>query len=144
MPFTPFTLEEVKSILRKSEARGGHAGARHVSITTNDLWGRMGEARNNSIAAFTAFLNFNDQAGAALELLNDPAHEQALEQFRVNSRQGDRVTLRHRLRAPIRMRYAIGEGSQTFPCSAIRLVIEKDHSSPRAMHVVTCMGEMGG
>jgi hypothetical protein len=159
MPYTPFTFEEVKSIFVMSEGnalstgRGtGHAGGRHVDITNEGMWNRMqGTRGGNTLSAITSFIRFDDQVNAALELLNAPANDAALEQFRTDKKPGrgypgsnsPYAEITHRLNAPIKMRYAIGGGTSTFPCSLITLVFDKCYGRPRNMHVVTCFGEFG-
>jgi hypothetical protein len=145
MPYTPFTFAEVRLIFQLSERAGGHAGALHVDITNDDLWNRVRDYRGTGLSARTSFIRFDDQVAAALELLNAPANDAAFEQFRCEVKQGQRphFTMDHTLAVPVQMRYAIGGGTRTFPCRRVRLVLAKDHARPRAMHVVTCFGEMG-
>ncbi|GGC27977.1 hypothetical protein GCM10011371_14360 [Novosphingobium marinum] len=145
MPYTPFTLDEVRRIFVQSEQGTGHAGARHVDITNAAMWDRMqGSRGSRAVAAITSFVKFDDQLGAALELLNSPANDAALEQFRCEHKPGrPYFAIQHRLAAPVQMRYAIGGGTRTFPCTLVRLILEKKYGRPRNMHVVTFFGEFG-
>ena len=144
MPYTPFTLSELRLIFQLSETGGGHAGQCHVGIDNDSLWGRVQDYQGSGIAARTAFLSFNDQLQAALEVLNAPANSAALEDFRVNKRPGrPYCEISHGLAAPMRMRYGMGGGAKTFPCRLVTVVLDKNLARPRQMHVVTCFGEMG-
>ena len=153
MPHTPFTRGEVKMILQLSEAGRGHAGERHVVITNAGMADRqMGTRERGGITDVTSFCKFDDQIDAALALLNAPENGADLERFRVEKRpgrgysdgsSGRYVVLTHRRATPITMRYAIGGTTRTFPCTLIRMVIDKDYSRPRQMDVITCYGEFG-
>ena len=147
MPYTPFTRNEVKRILQLSEAGSGHAGERHSKATNAYLADR--QMRGTPTA--TAFVNFEEMITAALALLNDPANDAALERFRVEKREGRGysgsgevyVVLEHRLPTAITMRYAIGGTTRTFPCTKVKMVIDKCRGRPRDIHVVTFFGEFG-
>lgn len=151
MPYTPFSYQEIRTILQLSEASDGHAGERHVTITNAQLWDRVVDYQGSGIAARTSFLKFDDQINAMLALLNAPENDAGFEAFRchakpqahIEPRKRKYTVLSHTPAAPIPMRYGIGGGAQTFPCRQIRLVIDKNHERPRQMHVVTCFGEMG-
>lgn len=148
MPYTPFTRSEVKRILQLSELGGGHAGERH-SMATNAY---LAERQARGTPTATAFLNFEEMITAGLALLNDPSNDAALERFRVEKKAGkgypgssDKyVVLEHLLATPMKMRYAIGGTTRTFPCRRVKMVIDKNHGRPRFMHVITFFGEMGG
>ncbi|MEM8724627.1 MAG: hypothetical protein AAGE86_03805 [Pseudomonadota bacterium] len=147
MPYTPFTRSEVKLILQLSELGTGHAGERHSKATNAYL----AERQLRGTPTATAFLNFEEMIDAGLALLNAPANDAAIERFRVEKRQGKGypgssekyVALEHRLTAPIKMRYAIGGTTRTFPCTKVKMVIDKCNGRPRNMHVVTFFGEFG-
>ncbi|MEP0189509.1 MAG: hypothetical protein ABJP70_02465 [Erythrobacter sp.] len=149
MPFTPFTRAEVKRILQFSELGSGHAGERHSKATNAYLADRQ----MSGTPTATAFCNFEEMITAGVALLNDPANDAALEKFRVEKRAGSGysggnggkyVVLEHLLTAPMKMRYAIGGTTRTFPCRRVKMVIDKDHGRPRFIHVITFYGEMGG
>ncbi len=155
MPYTPFSFSEVKTIftlsegLTQSTGRGeGHAGRDHVNISNDGMWNRT---LGGNASAITSFLRFDDQVRAALELLNAPSSDAALERFRVEKQPGrgypgsnsPYAEITHRLMAPVQMRYAIGGGTRTFPCSLVTLVFDKCRGRPRDMHIVTCFGEFG-
>lgn len=152
MPFTPFTRAEVRYIFEQSERATGHAGARHVTITNVGMADRqMGTREREGLAEVTSFVKFDDQIDAALELLNAPAHDAALERFRVEKRAGVAypgsssryAEIEHRLATPVQMRYAIGGTTRTFPCSRVKLVFDKAPGRPRDMHIVTFFGMFG-
>lgn len=153
MPFQPITLPEVKIIFQLSEGRGanaagrgeGHAGAKHVSITNNGLGDRLTSHRGGGIAAYTAFLSFDEQVAAAHDVLNMPANDAALEDFRVNTKPGQDFALR-RVRAarPTMLRYGRGDGgAATFPCTCYTMFLRKDLTRPHGMHIISFFGEMG-
>lgn len=153
MPYTPFTHSEVKLIFQLSEQGRGHAGERHVDITNQGMADRqMGSPGQAGITDVTSFVRFDDQINAALELLNHPDHEDALEKFRVEKKPGRGypggtggryAEISHRLNAPVQMRYAIGGTTRTFPCTKVKLIFDKCHGRPRSMHIVTFFGEFG-
>jgi hypothetical protein len=153
MPFQPITLPEVKRIFQLSEGRGanaagrgeGHAGEKHVSITNFGLGDRLMSHRGGGIAAYTAFLSFDDQVAAAHEVLNMPSNDAALEDFRVNTRPGQDFQLRRiRTIRPTMLRYGRGDGgAATFPCSCYTMFLRKDLSRPHGMHIISFFGEMG-
>lgn len=153
MMFQRFTFAEVETIFRASEGRAvtrgranpGHAGERHVSISNAGLWDRFMDYQDSGLALRTAFLDFKSQVGAALAVLNDPANETELERFATQTRQdAPPFALKNAwLPAPVTMRYAIGGGAQTFPCHYFTLVLRKDLSRVRQMHIVTFFGTMG-
>ncbi|MEM9500626.1 MAG: hypothetical protein AAF941_02150 [Pseudomonadota bacterium] len=147
MPFTPFTRDEVMRILSLSELEEGHAGERHSKATNAYLV----ERQMHGTPTATAFLNFQEMITAGVALLNDPANDAELEDFRVDKKfnkpntkgRMKRIVLSHILRTPMKMRYAIGGTTRTFPCRKVKMVIEKNFGRPRFIHVVTFYGEMG-
>lgn len=152
MPFMPFTRADVKLMFELSEPARGHAGARHVSITNVGMVDRqMGGRGREGLAEVTSFLKFDDQIDAALELLNAPANDAALERFRVEKRAGVAypgsssryAEIEHRLNAPVPMRYAIGGTTRTFPCQKVKLVFDKAPGRPFDLHIVTFFGMFG-
>jgi hypothetical protein len=153
MPFQAITLAEVKLIFQLSEGQGmndkgkgeGHSGARHVSITNSGLGDRLMSHSRGGIAAYTAFRSFDEQVAAAHEVLNLPANDAALEDFRVNTKPGKDFELKRvRVGAPTLLRYARGDGgAATFPCTCYTLILRKDLSRPHGMHIITFFGEMG-
>lgn len=153
MPYQAFTFADVKLIFQLSEGQGanaagrgeGHAGARHVSITNAGLGDRLRTHRGGGIAAYTAFRTFDEQVAAALEVLNLPANDAPLEDFRVNTRPGQDFALR-RVRVPsvTTLRYGRGDGlSAPFPCSCYTMFLRKDLTRPSGMHIISFFGEMG-
>ncbi len=153
MPYQPFTFADVKLIFQMSEGTGanaagrgtGHAGARHVSITNANLGDRLRTHRGGGIAAYTAFRRFDDQIAAALDVLNLPASDAPLEDFRANTRPGQDFSLR-RVRVPnvTILRYGMGNGgSAPFPCTCYTMFLRKDLSRPYGMHIISFFGEMG-
>jgi len=153
MPHTPFTRSEVKRIFQLSEQGRGHAGERHVSITNQSMADRqMGTRERGGITDVTSFVKFEDQISAALELLNHPDNDEALEKFRVEKKPGRGYSdgtggryaeITHRLNAPVLMRYAIGGTTRTFPCTKVKMIFDKCAGRPRSMHIVTFYGEFG-
>jgi hypothetical protein len=152
MPYQPFTFGEVETIFRLSEGNApssgsggvGHAGARHVSISNSGLNTRLSNHSSGGLAAYTGFLSFRDQVGAALQILNLPENDPPLERFRQEIRAGDSFSIKNGwLPTPTVMRYATPGGAATFPCHYFTLVLRKDMSRPRQMHVVSFFGTMG-
>jgi hypothetical protein len=153
MPFQPFTYSDVQMIFRLSEGQApsqgaggvGHAGERHVSIANAGLAERLRDHQGGGLAGYTAFLSFDDQVKAALAVLNDKANDALLEEFRVETRPGQRFEKlkNHFLPVPVRMRYAIGDSAKVFPCQYFTMVLRKDMARPRQMHIVTFYGTMG-
>lgn len=150
MPLQPFTRDEIRLIFQLSEGPengGGHAGAQHVNMSKERLWQRVQAYKGPGLALRTSFLTFADQIEAAFQVLNDPRNDAALEDFRVNAKAGDRNHFDRLknlpLATPIRTHYGIGGGAQVFPCSLVTLILHKNLSRPRGMHVVTFFGTMG-
>lgn len=152
MPYQPFTFDEVQTIFTLSEKRPpalgaggiGHAGERHVSITNRGLSERLPDDKISGLAAYTAFLSFEDQVKAALELLNLPANDTPLEHFRQALRPSERFSIDHcTVPTAVKLRYGTAGGGATFPCATFSLHLRKDLGRPRGMHVVTFYGTMG-
>ena len=152
MPYQPVTFGEAKLMFELSEGTGadaagrgeGHSGSRHVSIPNSGLGDRLRNHRRGGIAAYTAFLKFDDQVAAAVEVLNSPANSAALEDFRVNTRPGRDFELR-RVTVPsvTVLRYARGDGgAATFPCSCYTMFLRKDLTRPYGIHIISFFGEM--
>jgi hypothetical protein len=153
MPFQLLTYAEVKMMFELSEGTGaneagrgeGHSGSRHVSITNAGLGDRLGNHRGGGIAAYTAFRTFDDQINAALAVLNLPANDAAIEDFRVNTKPGKDFALRRsQLPVPMMLRYGRGDGgSAPFPCSVFTMFLRKNLGRPHGMHIISFFGEMG-
>ena len=146
MPVTPYTRSEVRHILELSERIGGHAGARHVNMSKDELWERVQDYKGSGLALRTSFLTFADMIEALTGVLNDSANDAELERFRVDAKAGDRghFELQHaRLPRVFKMQYGLGGGASTYPCQSATLVLHKQPSIPRGMRVVTFFGTMG-
>jgi len=153
MPYEPFSLKDVRAIFEASEGRGmivgkpnvGHSGERHVSITNARLADRVRDYKQDGLALRTAFIDFKSQVEAAFAVLNDPVNAPALEHFFNRVRQNDPAYEMKNvwLTTPVKMRYGIGDGARTFPCHYFTLILRKEVSLPRQMHIVTFFGTMG-
>lgn len=147
MPFTPFSTSEIRMIFEMSEGDGGgHAGRYHVNMSKEALSERALAYRGGGLSLRTSFLTFADQIKAALDVLNDPANDARLEEFRINAKVSDpgHFELKNmHLPNPVRMHYAIGGGAQIFPCQYFTMILHKRPGRPRDTHVVTFFGTMG-
>jgi hypothetical protein len=147
MALTPFTLDEVRRILKLSEGQPapdgrheGHGGAKHVTLSNAKLNKRLSEgATRHNVAMYTAFLTFEDQVRTAWQVLNSPQAAPELERF--YARKNAACTLSDIvLPNSVRVRLATGgeRASVVMEASFGTMYLWRDESRPRQLHVTSC------